>query len=154
MRETDDWALWFRELARKIADGGEQYLIDRAKEVAWQDDASSPQPYGLLRYGNENVDPLSFFYTLASRSKCGENRKPLYVSVAEAFGMSREPAFDCRFILPTPTPLNTLFHNAGDGDPPLLWNLFREAVRGIELVTPEHFERALEISGVGTQKLT
>ena len=154
MRETDDWAPWFRELARKIADGGERYLIDRAKEVAWQDDASSPQPYGLLRYGNENVDPLSFFYTLASRSKRGENRKPLYVSVAEAFGMSREPAFDCRFILPTPTPRNTLFHNAGDGDPPLLWNLFREAVRGIESVTPDHFERALDINRVATRKLT
>ena len=27
MRETGDWALWSRELARKIAEGGEQYLI-------------------------------------------------------------------------------------------------------------------------------
>ena len=65
MRETCDWALWSRELARKIAEGGEQYLIDRAKAVEWQDDASSPRPYDLFRYGDENIDPLSFFSTLA-----------------------------------------------------------------------------------------
>ena len=154
MRETDDWAPWFRELARKIADGGEQYLIERAKEVAWRGDAEESRPYGLLRYGDDNIDPLSFFYTLGSRSRSGESRKPLYASVAEAFDMTRGPAFDHRFILPTPTPQNTLFHNAGEGDPPLLWDLFREAVRGIESVTPDHFERALEIRGVGTRKLT
>ena len=154
MRETDDWAPWFRELARTIADGGEQYLIERAKEVAWRGDADESRPYGLLRYGDDNIDPLSFFYTLGSRSRSGESRKPLYASVAEAFDMTRGPAFDHRFILPTPTPQNTLFHNAGEGDPPLLWDLFREAVRGIESVTPDHFGRALDIRGVGTRKLT
>ena len=149
----NNWAHWFRELAQKIAEGGEQYLIDRAKKVAWQDDASSPQPYHLLRYGDENIDPLSFFYTLASRSRRGKTREPLYASVAEAFDMKRMPSFDHRFILPTPHK-NMLFHNAGDGDPPLLWNLFREAVRGIESVTPDHFERTLDINRVATRKLT
>ena len=155
MKETCDWALWSRELARKIADGGEQYLIDRAKAVEWQDDASSPRPYGLLRYGDENIDPLSFFYTLASWSGGPqENRKWIYSSVAEAFSMTRDPAFDHRFIFPNPPGTNTLFHNAGKGDPPLLWDLFREAVQGIESVMPDHFERALEIGRVATQKLT
>ena len=154
MTETNDWAPWFRELARTIADGGEQYLIERAKEVAWRGDAEGSRSYGLLRYGDDNIDPLSFFYTLGSRSRSGESREPLYASVAEAFGMTRGPAFNHRFILPTPTPQNTLFHNAGEGDPPLLWDLFREAVRGIESVTPDHFERAFEIRGVGTRKLT
>ena len=154
MREGDDWAPWFRELARKIADGGEQYLIDRAKEVAWKGGAEESRPYGLLRYGDDNIDPLSFFYTLGSRSRSGESRKPLYASVAEAFDMTRGPAFDHRFVLPTPTPQNTLFHAAGEGDPPLLWDLFREAVHGTGSVTPAHFERALELHGVGTRKLT
>ena len=154
MRERDDWAPWFRELARKIADGGEQYLIDRAKEVAWNGGTTESSTYKLLRYGDHNIDPLSFFYTLASRSKSGENMKPLYGSVAEVFDMSREPAFDHRFIFPTPIPQITLFHNYGEGDPPLLWNLFREAVRGIGSITPDHFERALELHGVGTRKLT
>ena len=133
---------------------GEQYLIERAKKVAWRGDAEESRPYGLLRYGDDNIDPLSFFYTLGSRSRSGESREPLYASVAEAFDMTRGPVFDHRFILPTPTPQNTLFHNAGEGDPPLLWDLFREAVRGIESVTSDHFERALDICGVGTRKLT
>ena len=151
----NDWAPWSRELARKIADGGERYLIDMAKAVPWQNDASSPRPYGLLRYGDENIDPLSFFYTLASwRNGPQKNRKWIYSSVAEAFSMTRDPAFDHRFIFPTPPGVNTLFHNAGKGAPPLLWNLFREAVQGIESVTPDHFERALEIGRVATQKLT
>ena len=146
-----DWAPWFRELARKIADGGEQYLIDQAKEVAWRDDASSTRPYGLLNYGDRNIDPLSFFYTLASRSRPGNSREPLYESVAQTFGMTGTPD---RFTLPTPTLQNTLFHNSGTGDPPLLWNLFREAVQGIGSVTHDHFERALDIGNVATRKLT
>ena len=155
MQRTCDWAIWSRELARKIADGGERYLIDRAKEVAWQDDPSSPEPYGLLRYSDKNIDPLSFFYTLASwRGGPREDRKWIYSSVAEAFSLTRDPAFDHRFTFPTPLGMNTLFHNAGEGDPSLLWNLFREAVQGIESVTSDHFERAFEISRVATQKLT
>ena len=152
----NNWAHWFRELAQKIAEGGEQYLIDRAKKVAWQDDdgESSSEPFRLLRYGDENIDPLSFFYTLASRSGRGEGRQRIYSSVAKAFGMTREPAYDHRFIFPTPNPVNTLFHYRGEGNPPLLWNLFREAVRGVGTVTPNHFERALDIGGVATRKLT
>ena len=146
-----DWAPWFRELARKIADSGEQYLIDRAKEVAWRGDASSTRLYGLLNYGDRNIDPLSFFYTLASRSKPGNSREPLYESVAETFGMTGTPD---RFTLPTPTTQNTLFHQSGTGDPLLLWNLFREAVQGIGSVTHDHFERALDIGNVATRKLT
>ena len=50
MREIGDWALWSRELARKIAEGGEQYLIDKAKLVAWQDDdGESSETFRLLR---------------------------------------------------------------------------------------------------------
>ena len=103
MREICDWALWSRELARKIADGGEQDLIDKAKLVAWQDDSGeSPKTFRLLRYGDKNIDPLSFFYTLASLSNSSTSRERIYPSVAKAFGMTRDSAFDDRFILPTP----------------------------------------------------
>ena len=37
VKKFRDWAPWSRELARKIAEGGERYLIDRAKLVAWRD---------------------------------------------------------------------------------------------------------------------
>lgn len=150
-----DWAPWFRELARKIADSGEQYLIDRAKLVAWQaDDGESSKTFRLLNYGDANIDPLSFFYTLASLSNSPTSRERIYPSVARAFGMAREPVFDDRFVLPTPDQRNTLFHRAGKGDPRLLWNLFREALEGTESVKPAHFDRALDIGNVATRKLT
>ena len=60
MKEIYDWVPWFRELAEKIADGGERDLIDKAKRVAWSDNDKAPP---LLRYGDDNIDPLSFFYT-------------------------------------------------------------------------------------------
>ena len=56
MKEIYDWVPWFRELARKIAEGGETYLIEKAKQVNWGEDPS------LLRYGDEGIDPFSFFY--------------------------------------------------------------------------------------------
>ena len=155
MKETCDWALWSRELARKIADGGEQYLIDRAKLVAWKvDHGESSKTFRLLDYGDENIDPLSFLYTLASLGNSSTSRERVYPSVAKAFDMTREPAFNDRFIFPTPTQRNTLFHNGGEGDPPLLWSLFRETVGGIESVTSDRFERALDIGQVSTRKLT
>ena len=138
MREADDWARWSRELARKIAKGGEQYLIDKAKLVAWQDDdGESSKTFRLLRYGDENIDPLSFFYTLASEGDISKTKNPerisrMYRSVAEAFGIAQEPAFDHRFIFPTPPRVNSLFHERGEGNPRLIWKLFREAVQGIE----------------------
>ena len=155
MSAIDDWAPWFRELARKRADGGERYLIDRAKKVAWtDDDGASSKTFRLLQYGDENIDPLSFFYTLASLSNSSKSRKRIYPSVVSAFGMAREAAYGDRFILPTPDQRNTLFHKAGEGDPRLLWDLFRKAVEGIESVTSDRFERALDIGGVATRKLT
>ncbi|MDE0459866.1 MAG: AAA family ATPase [Chromatiales bacterium] len=160
MRETCDWALWSRELARKIAEGGEQYLIDKAKSVAWQgDDGESSKTFRLLRYRDENIDPLSFFYTLASEGDLSKTKNPdrisrMYRSVVETFDMAQEPAFDHRFIFPTPPRLNSLFHKHGEGNPRLIWKLFREAVQGIESVKPDHFERALEVGNVATPKLT
>ena len=160
MRETCDWARWSRELARKIAEGGEQYLIDKAKLVVWQDDdGESSKTFRLLDYGDENIDPLSFFYTLASEGDITKTKNPerisrMYRSVAEAFGMAQEPAFDHRYVFPTPPRVNSLFHERGEGNPRLIWKLFREAVRGIESVESDHFEGALEVGNVATRKLT
>ena len=122
--------------------------------MAWQDDdGESPETFRLLRYGDKNINPLSFSYTLASEGDISKNperrsrerRSRMYRSVTEAFGMAQEPAFDHRFIFPTPPLVNSLFHERGEGNPRLIWKLFREAVQGIESVKPDHFERALEI---------
>lgn len=148
MKEIYDWVPWFKELAEKIAKGDEQYLIERVKRVPWGDDGKEPP---LLR----NIDPLSFFYTLASRSAHSASRKRIYPSIASAFSMSREldPDLDNAFIFPTPPAVNTLFR----GEPSLLWRLFQNAVSGFGLVNPVNprdFESALRIHNVATTKLT
>ena len=66
MKEIYGWVPWFGELAGKIAEGGETYLAEAAKKVKWRNDGKV-QP--LLRYGDENIDPFSFFYSLAQRSQ-------------------------------------------------------------------------------------
>ena len=64
MKEIYDWAPWFTELAKKIADKGEQYLIEKSNEVQWRKD-NVKEP--LLEYGEHNIDPFSFFYTLTKK---------------------------------------------------------------------------------------
>lgn len=61
MKEIYDWVPWFKELANKIAEGGEKYLIDKANRVEWHND-DTVQP--MLRYGDENIDPFSFIYSM------------------------------------------------------------------------------------------
>ena len=56
MKEIYDWVPYFGELVGKVADRGEQGLIDAAKQVAWK--SEGPQS-PLLNYGDENIDPKS-----------------------------------------------------------------------------------------------
>ena len=153
MKEIYDWVPWFKELARKIADGGEQYLADGAKRVQWHDDETI-QP--LLRHSDENIDPFSFFYSLASRKEHSIVRERIFPSVESVFKLeSRLPVdLDDAVIFPTPPAVNTLFHYRGDGDPQLLWQLYRHAANGRESVDGSDFDRALRLRGIGTAKLT
>ena len=136
MKEIYGWVPWFKELAEKIAQGGEGYLIDRAKRVAWKEDGSEG---ALLNYGDANIDPLSFFYTLASLSKSGDTRNRVYPSISSAFEVTGALNLDAEdgFIFPTPPPINTLFHSRGGGDPELAWRLFRDAQAGFGNVRPD-----------------
>ena len=153
MKEIYDWVPWFRELGERIAAGGEGHLVDKAKMLAWKPDGSES---ALLKYGDHNVDPLSFFYTLASQSKSRESRNRIYPSISNAFGMTGMPNLDLddAFIFPTPPGINTLFHSGGTGDPELLWRLFRDSVSGFESVNPIDFEAALKLRKIATRKLT
>ena len=150
MREIYHWTEWFSELANKIAEGGEEFLIERAKQIDWEAAGKEPP---LLHHGDENINPFSFFYTLAQRRSLA-NRKLIYRSVEEVFNMECQlPAelYDSKdaFIFPTPS-FKVLFL----GDPQLLWNLFRSTVRGLDLVDPKHFNDALELRDVRKAKLT
>ena len=155
MREIYHWTEWFSELANKIAEGGEEILIERAKRIAWKADGKEPP---LLRYGDKKIDPFSFFYSLAQH-RSSVNRKLVYRSVENIFNMKHqysEEQYDSNdaFIFPTANPQNLLYYSNVQADPKLLWNLFRSAVRGLDSVDPKHFDDALELRGVRKAKLT
>ena len=154
MKEIYAWFPWFQELAGKIAEGGETYLAEAAKRVEWRDD-DKKQP--LLEHGDVNIDPFSFFYSLAQRSQDLRSRKRIYPSIVKEFNMEHQPPVesDDGFIFPTPSyRAQVLFHNKGQGKPTLLWNLFLGAVQGLDSVSPEDFEGALNIGHDWRVKLT
>ena len=153
MKEVYAWVPWFGELCGKIAEGGESELARRAHEIEWKKEGSvSP----LLNYDDHNIDPFSFLYTLAAGCRYAESRKRLCVSVGEVFGLDREMPFevDEACIFPQGDPRNTLFHQAGKGDPSLLWRLFRAARQGADAVDVADFDGALAIGQVAFPKLT
>ena len=153
MKEIYDWVPWFKELANKIAEGGEEYLIDKANRVEWHKD-DTVQP--LLKYGDENIDPFSFIYSVAARSMHESVREHLYPSIEETFDMSRRlpPNVDEAIIFPVPPAVNVLFHDGVDYNPELLWKLFRGALGTSGEMDAQDFERTLRIRGVATPKLT
>ena len=153
MKEMYDWIPWFGELTRKIADGGPEYLIEKAKRVDWVKSKS------LLEYGDENIDPFSFLYFLASKSTINQ-RKTVYESVKKEFGMQLslpDTEDDNLFIFPAPLPQNTLFHlGEGTGNPDLFWEIFRQSTQPSPILTPKDFKTALkdETKNVDVSKLT
>ena len=151
MKEIYDWVPWFRELAKKIAEGGETYLIEKAKQVAWGEDPP------LLRYGDEGIDPFSFFYFLASKNTKNQ-RQPVYDSVSDVFDIeSSLPDTDngVYYIFPTPqSNAHLLFHERENFTPDLLWRLFKETVQDNPKIDPDDFKNALELKYTRVPKLT
>ena len=151
MKGIYDWADWFRELAERIAEGGEASLIEKAKRVDW-----SGQPR-LLRHGDQGIDPFSFIYTLAQKNT--KNQRPrVYPSVAERFGLTSSlPDFgnDDFYVFPTPPPLAAaLFNDSKSFNPELLWRLFGQAVTDEPRIDPTTFGEVLQIKFVAPVKLT
>ena len=154
MKEIYDWVPWFKELSQKIANNSESFLIEKAKKVKWKPDGSNPS---LINYGNENIDPFSFIYTLAGHNGSSKQRSRVYESVIREFEIQTKlPEFDNEdaFIFPKPPLVNTLFHRDGVGNPKLLWRLFRDATKGTSAVEPDDFNGALKIGRVEIAKLS
>ena len=153
MIEIYAWVPWFAELCQNIVDGNDADLAQRAHQVRWKADGSPP---ALLDYDDENIDPFSFLYTLATGYRHAADRKRLHDSVNAVFGLSISLPLesDYAFIFPQGLPFNTLFHRKGEGDPALLWRLFRSALRGGDSVDPDDFRGALAIGNVALPKLT
>ena len=152
MKEIYGWVPWFRELARKIAEGGEAYLIEKArKHVDW---GGEPP---LLKYGDEGIDPFSFFYFLASKARYKKRRKLVYDSVSSVFEIESllpDTDIDDYYIFPTPQSRYSNFYNKKSFETDLLWRLFREAVKNNPKMVSVDFEKALKINGVRVARLT
>ena len=153
--ELFQWVPWFGELAEKVREGRREGLVKRSKEVDWAGGRRA-----VLEQGDENADPLTFFYHLAEiAGGKAEKREKVYSSVAEVFEIESNLDYKLsdRFIFPTPPGLAVLFNNSG-ADPRLLWKMFDQAcsLDGASYGgdSADTFARTLQIKGVGVAKLT
>ena len=144
MKEIYDWVPCFRELAGKIAEGGEVYLIEKARRVNWRNENPA-----LLEYGDEGIDPFSFFYFLASKNT-KHQRESVYNSLGDVFEIQSRSD---RYFFPVPK-FNMLFHDGKVFHSDLLWRLFRQVVQDAPTVDGEDFQKVLKITKVGVAKLT
>ena len=147
MRIDHSWVPWMRELVTKIAESGESYLVEKAKAVEWFTD-----DVALLRYGDENIDPLSFMYFLA-RDRGDDKLHSELKSVHKVFDIEAEYPESVLYI-PRPNGLNTLFHFRGEGRPDLIWRLFRDAAHSTPKISGSDFDETLNMKGVKIKKLT
>ena len=151
------WILWLEELAAKIVEGGEDGLIAKAKEIAWEEEGAGKTP-ALLKYyeehGDKAIDPFSFLYSLAGKATSHQYER-VFRSIHEIFGI--DSAFPSEGIfIPRPY-VNLLFHGGPTTfNPKVLWRLYKQAVRvGAEpAIQPGDFNAALAIPEVGISKLT
>ena len=119
MKNQFEWVPWFEELATKIRSEGKEYLIDCSRKVNWEKEEPK-----LLKFGDENIDPFSFYYFLAS--KIGMKKwEPLFESIHETFELSVNiPSIRENLILPIPPAVVlALFHDGKNFDPDLLWEI-------------------------------
>ena len=137
------WVPWFRELARNIAEGGPERFVEKAKAVDW---LREDPP--LLRHGDD-VDPLSFFCTLASRRNPAGFMQRLH-SAGAVFGIKAD-ALGQPPIIPISNPINIGFHGGDDG---AVWKLFLQAAEGARAIDGDLFDNVLGIRGVAMTKLT
>ena len=153
MKEIYDWVPWFKELSGMIADNGEAFLVERAKQVLWKEGGGNP---AVLLPGDENINPFSFIYAVASLAPNAHNRIRVFPSVTDVFGLTTSLPLDRdeAFIFPTPSQRFKLFQNTGERNPPVLWSLFRAGVHGTGEVLPEEFNAALDLTNVGIKSLT
>ncbi len=144
MKEIYDWVPWFRVLAGKIVEGGRVDLIRKARQVEWKGENPA-----LLQYGDEGIDPFSFFYFLASKNTTNQ-RESVYNSVGDVFEIQNRPD---RYFFPVPK-FNMLFHNGTVFHSDLLWRLFSQVAQDARTVDGKDFQEVLKIPNVGVAKLT
>ena len=152
MKDVYSWVPWFQELAEKIASNDNSYLIEKSKKVNWNKENPA-----LLNYGDNHIDPFSFFYFLAqyNRKNSIEN---IYGSIHEIFELEStlpNPGLGEKFTFPTPPAHATaLFHDGRNFFPSLLWDFFRKSVSDFKSIGNKEFIDVLKIPMVGVSKIT
>ena len=158
MNQVYQWVYWYEELARNIANNSPEYLVDRAKRVEWFSPNYRWTDVPLFKYGDVNVDPFSFIYTLASKRETRAFQS-VYQDITDVFELTQKLDFEqseeC-FIFPTPSPINTLFHSGiqSETKPRLLRELFDAVVKKQATNQESLFNSALSVKGVGITNLT
>ncbi len=143
-----NWVPWFLELAKKISDESKSKLIENSKKVDWKSKKRTP----LLDYG-DNIDPFSFFYFLAKKNK-PKIFKDVCKSIHEVFELKTPYPLSDLYIPTPPAIAPALFHDGKEFKLELLWNLFQQAADDKQAISPEYFEKVLNIKFVGVSKLT
>jgi len=135
---------WFQELAKEVVDGTPKQLATRAQNVKWREGG---RRMPLLKYRDENIDAFSFFYSICRNCNDQRNTKRIVDSISQEFNLqTQHPTRPCDvFYFPDKDKRNVLFHADGEGDPELLWRLFGQAMKGVDAVEGEDFEKALKI---------
>ena len=147
MKEIYDWVPWFRELAERIVEGGEDFLVKKARQVTW---GGNP---ALLGFGDDAINPFSFFYFLAFKNT-PKKWRPVYESVSDVFKVERiNTNVDEDYVFPR-TNFGVLFYDEDDPQSALLWRLFRQAAKNPPEIDPDDFLDVLDIKGVKIKKLT
>ena len=146
------WVAWHRELAKKIAEGGRDYLVEKIRQVA------NEAPEQALNSAKLGKDPLSFFGFLRnSQSKS----QWVCEKVQGAFRLEaelRNPGERRDIIFP---PLSNSLSREGTmlpvGNDDLLWRLFKQATQATKDnpdIKQEDWKDALDIDGVEVGALT
>ena len=146
MKEMFAWVPWFNELAKNIADGGQQYLEDRANEVEWV--GGSPLA------DTDVLNPLLFLTAVANEGDKTDSRDRVFASLAEVFEVHPLQNADSPDVWHFPRSLR-LFQYDNPDDPAngdVVWRLLRAALSG--LLDDETFEAAARLPGIGWSRLT
>jgi len=154
MSELFQWVPWFEDLAVKVGEMRQEGLVERAKEVDWAGGKCV-----VLDHGDENADPLTFFYHLASIAGGRvERRTKVYSSIADVFEIESDLDYRSNdgFIFPIPPALKLKFNQTEDSE--LLWEMFDQA-RAFDGTVPDTvdadtFAKVLQLTDVAVAKLT
>ena len=147
MKEIYDWVPWFRELAEKIADVGEENLDDIARSMEWIRNSS----LGEIK----KIDPFHFLLFLAEKNT-KHQRDQVYTDVHEKFELSGKPPEkldDHCAIGEDMQGLATLLPDSATDLSPI-WELFNQAVKDNPEINHETFDRTLQINNIGVTRLT